>query len=195
MSTAAPPSPPTPESPPVGRACLFSLAGEDLAVDVKHAREIVVLDGYTVVPLAPPHLIGVANLRGYVLPIVDLRLVLGLPAHRVGRGSKVLVIGTGSLQVAMVVDAVLGLEWFGEPRPLDETARGRFGALAVGLLPQGDRWVTLLDAQKVLEALRTERTRPKAHDGAAKAAKAAKAESRPDETSRGYPGDTPPKGD
>ncbi len=142
------------ETPQAIRACLFNLTGELFAVDVKHAREVVVLEDYTAVPLAPAYLVGVANLRGYILPILDIRPLLGLPAQRVGRGCKVLVIGTGSVQIAIAIDGVLGLEWFGEAVPFGEAARRQYGELGVGLLERGDRLVTLLDAVKVLEALR-----------------------------------------
>ena len=50
------------------RACLVKLAGSRFAVEVRYAREVVVFDGLTVVPLAPPHLLGVVNLRGSVMP-------------------------------------------------------------------------------------------------------------------------------
>ena len=61
------------------RACVFVLADRVFAVEVSHAREVGVLDDYTVVPRAPAHVLGVTNLRGRVLPIVDIRPLLGLP--------------------------------------------------------------------------------------------------------------------
>ena len=74
-----PAMPAAPDAPPTPRACLFALAGARFAVDVRSAREVVVFDDITAVPLASPHLVGVANLRGTVMPIVDVRDMLGLP--------------------------------------------------------------------------------------------------------------------
>jgi chemotaxis signal transduction protein len=136
------------------RACLFTLAGELFAVEVRHAREVVVLEEYTTVPLAPPHLVGVANLRGYILPILDIRPLLGLAGQRVGRGSKVLVIAAGTVQVAVAIEGVLGLEWFADPVAFGDAARRQHGELGVGLLERKGRLVTLLNAPKILEALR-----------------------------------------
>jgi len=142
------------ERPPTIRTCVFSLAGDLFALDVKHARQVIVLEDYTVVPLAPPYLIGVTNLRGYVLPVLDVRPLLGLSAQRVGRGTRVLVVGAGAGQVGVAIDDVLGLEWFGDVLPFGEASRRQYGRLGVGLLARGERLVTLLDAAKVLDALR-----------------------------------------
>src|SRR5512134_499408 len=88
----APVSPAATAPLPEQRACLFSLAGARFAVDVRNAREAVLFDERTAVPLAPRHLVGVANLRGTVMPIVDVRGLLGLPGSRPGRSVQTLVI-------------------------------------------------------------------------------------------------------
>ncbi len=144
------------ERPPTVRACVFGLGGELFALDVKHARQVIVLGDHTVVPLAPAHLVGVTNLRGYILPVLDVRPLLGLPTQRVGRGSRVLVLEAAAGQVGVAIDEVLGLEWFGEVLPFGEASRRQSGRLGVGLLARGERLVTLLDAAKVLDAVRTE---------------------------------------
>ena len=100
------------ETTPTLRACLFTVAGARLAVDVRSAREVALFDEVTSVPRAPRHLIGVANLRGTVVPIVDVGPLLGLPALRAPRSVRTLVLRDGSLLAAMVVEAVLGLEPF-----------------------------------------------------------------------------------
>lgn len=135
------------------RACLFVLAGEGFAVEVGCAREVVVLEDVTIVPRGPANLVGVTNLRGYVLPILDIRPLLGLPTRRVAAGTRVLVIEACSVRVAIAVDGVLGLRTFEETVPFEESAPRRYGELGVGLLRQEDGLVTLLDAAKVLQAL------------------------------------------
>jgi purine-binding chemotaxis protein CheW len=132
-----------------------SLGNELFAVEISYAREVVVLEEYTTVPLAPPHLVGIANLRGQVLPIVDVRPLLGLLPRRVGRGSRVLVVAAGAYQVGMAVDGVVGLEFLGELVPLGEVARRQYGELSTGFVRHGDRLVALLDTTRVLEMLRS----------------------------------------
>lgn len=141
------------------RACLFHLAGESFAVEVRWAREVVVFEDYTVVPMAPAHVVGVANLRGSIIPILDVRALLGLPGHQIGRGSTALVISEGGVQVALAIESILGLESFDEVVPFGEAGRKEFGEFGVGLLRRGEGLVTLLDVPKLLEALRI-RARP-----------------------------------
>lgn len=142
------------ERPRAARACLFWLADEAFAVDVACAREVVVVEDRTIVPRAPRWLVGVTNLRGVILPILDVRPLLGLPAAPVARGSQVLVVEAAGHQVGVAIDGVLGLEPVDEVVPFGETARRAYGELGVGLLRRGEGLATLLDAARVLEALR-----------------------------------------
>jgi purine-binding chemotaxis protein CheW len=144
---------PAPVPAPALRACLFGLSGTTFAVEVRHAREVVVVEDLTAVPLAPPALRGVTNLRGYILPVLDPRPLLGLPARPVARGSRALVLAGAAGQVGIAIDAALGLAGFDEVGPLDEAAQRQYGELGQGVLARGTERVTLLDAPRVLEAL------------------------------------------
>jgi len=142
-------APPVPEAAPVLRACLFLLAGSPFAVDVRNVREVAVFDGVTIVPRAPSWLLGVANLRGVVVPVVEIGSLLDLPARRPSTGIMALVIDDAPLQAAVVIEVVLGLESHTHVMPL----RARQD-LAVGLLAHGDDMFTLLDVRKILATLR-----------------------------------------
>jgi purine-binding chemotaxis protein CheW len=142
------------ESQPALRACLFILAGSLYAVDVRSTREVAVFNDFTPVPRAPSCLLGVANLRGVVMPIVDIRQLLRLPAHRPGAVIKGLVIEEARIRAAIAIEAALGLEPFTQLIP--PTAPFRFSQ---GLLPRGDEVVTLLDAPAILDALSCEMRR------------------------------------
>ena len=142
-----------PEARPAIRACLFMLAGSLFAVDVQSAREVAIFDEITTVPRAPVPLIGVANLRGTVVPIVDVRPLLGLPVQRLGRSLRTLIVRDRAVQVALAVEGVLGLEPFDEIIPLDDTAGGARREFDLGLLKWGEGVATLLDAGKIVRAL------------------------------------------
>jgi purine-binding chemotaxis protein CheW len=60
------------------RVCLISLGGELFAIDLRSVSEVFEVDAVTPVPGMPGALVGVANLRGLVIPLVDLRASLGL---------------------------------------------------------------------------------------------------------------------
>jgi purine-binding chemotaxis protein CheW len=136
------------------RACLFSLAGESFAVDVRTAREVIVVEDHTPVPGAPPSVIGVANLRGAVVPIVDVRSLLGLAGGGRGGETRALVVDADGFQVAIAIETVLGLESFEAVLPFGDVARKRFEDFGQGLLPRGAGLATLLDVPNILHALR-----------------------------------------
>jgi purine-binding chemotaxis protein CheW len=139
---------------PRHRACIITLGGQPFAVDVREAREVVILEPLTAVPGAPPPLIGVANLRGSVLGVAEARPLLGVPARPVATGSPALVIAAGELVAAIPVDRVVGLDWFDVPQPLDANDRRPGAAFAAGLVPHAGDYATLLDAGRLLDALR-----------------------------------------
>lgn len=150
-------SPVLPETPPALRACLFALAGSQFAVDVRNAREVAVFDEITAMPRAPRHLVGVANLRGAVLPIADIRALLGLPKPRPARSARTLVLRDGSLVAAVVVDTVLGLEPFDEITPADSPVAARARCprhFVAGWIAWAGETLPLLDVPRMLAALR-----------------------------------------
>jgi len=139
----------SPPAPAQARACLIRLGNALYAAEVRFAREVVVFDEYTQVPLAPPYLIGVANLRGRLVPLVDLRPLLGLEPARATRGAKALVVERDQLTVAFLIDDVVGLE------PLERlTAPGPDeGEFIAGHLERSAGAAVLLDVSRILTAL------------------------------------------
>ena len=143
-------SPSTLDQAPGALACLVELASRTFAVEIGQAREARVFTDYTIVPLAPPHLIGMTNLRGAILPIVDLGVLLGLPARR-GTISA-LVVEAKAVRVALAVDRVLGVEALeavlGHGPSEVESAQ-----LARGHVRRGSDDVPVLDVEKIVESL------------------------------------------
>lgn len=87
------------------RACLFVIAGEWLAIDLRYVREVFPVESVTPVPKMPSVLVGVANLRGTVMPLVDIRPALGLPPAPVPQKLAV-VIKHGPQQAGLLIDDV-----------------------------------------------------------------------------------------
>jgi len=136
------------------RACVFSLAGQPFAIDVTQVREVAIFEDWTTVPLAPPHLVGVANLRGDVVPIADARAVLGLPARRGARKLSTLIVEAEGFEVALVIDGDVSLEAFGGIMAPDESIPHPHARWALGFLADGERLVPLVDPGGLLRALR-----------------------------------------
>ena len=88
----------------------FFLAGEEYGVGILDVQEVKAWEGVTQIPNAPAHVKGVLDLRGTIVPIVDLRTRFGLPAQEYGITTVIVVLKleqAGDSQViGVVVDAV-----------------------------------------------------------------------------------------
>ena len=138
---------------PARRACLFALGGVEVAIDVAQAREVVVLDRYTAVPGAPDDLLGVTNLRGSILPVVEVRPLLGLAARLPGPGAMAIVLVEEDWRAALAIDRILGLAWFDEAEPPAESS-GPMAPFVTGILVHDGARLPLLDAGRLLRAVR-----------------------------------------
>jgi purine-binding chemotaxis protein CheW len=138
----------------VERVCVVALGDSHLALHVENVREVVLFEDATPVPLAPPHVVGAANLRGTVVPIVDARAVLGLRSGPAARRHRTLMVSAGGLEAALVIDRVVSLEALGQILPVDPQAGLRHAEWANGYLCRDNRLVPLIDVAKLLNALR-----------------------------------------
>ena len=88
----------------------FVCAGEEYGVAILCVQEIKGWDGVTRVPYSPNYLLGVMNLRGVIVPVIDLRTRFGLPARAPDSSSVVIVVrvhtDNGEKTAGIVVDAV-----------------------------------------------------------------------------------------
>jgi purine-binding chemotaxis protein CheW len=83
----------------------FRIGKETFGVDIFSVREIVRVQEITKVPGAPEFVMGVINLRGRIISVVDLGLQLGQPPTQVGRNSRILVIQLDGVTLGFLVDA------------------------------------------------------------------------------------------
>ena len=85
---------------------VFELGAELYAVDIARVHEIIRLQSITRVPRSPAYVEGVINLRGKVIPVMDLRRRFGLPVAEHTRASRIVVVEIGEQVVGIIVDAV-----------------------------------------------------------------------------------------
>ncbi|MCX6619944.1 MAG: chemotaxis protein CheW [Acidobacteria bacterium] len=99
-----------PSDPRCGKYLTFQLGREEFAIHVLKVREIMGIQDITAVPQTPEYLNGVINLRGKVIPVVDLRLKFGLPRAEYTQRTCIIVVQVqgsgGSLMMGTIVDAV-----------------------------------------------------------------------------------------
>ena len=86
--------------------CLFTCNGEGFALTIQAAREVLIDEVPCPVPLAPPLLVGVINLRGEVLPLVRFDLLMGFESKPFLPEDQILVVQCGKVQMGLVVDRV-----------------------------------------------------------------------------------------
>jgi purine-binding chemotaxis protein CheW len=85
---------------------VFDLAGEVYGVNIETVREIIRMQDVTYVPDAPEFVEGVINLRGRVIPVVDLRKRFSLTQSEATEESRVVVVDIGGEDIGVIVDAV-----------------------------------------------------------------------------------------
>ncbi|MDR1080504.1 MAG: chemotaxis protein CheW [Deltaproteobacteria bacterium] len=93
-----------------GKYLTFQLAGEGYGIGILKVREIIGMLPVTPVPQTPLFLKGVINLRGQVIPVVDLRLKFGLPEEEYTERTSIIVVEVkglnGNIPIGIVVDTV-----------------------------------------------------------------------------------------
>lgn len=93
-----------------GKYLAFHLGNEEFAIRVLKVREIMGVLEITAVPQMPPYVKGVINLRGRVIPVIDLRLKFGLPSVDYDAKTCIIVVqvqgASGSMMMGIVVDGV-----------------------------------------------------------------------------------------
>ncbi len=85
---------------------VFDLASEYYGVDIGDVREIIRMQTVTRVPGAPPYVEGIINLRGQVIPVVDLRKRLELTLGEQSNESRIVWVTINGQDVGVIVDAV-----------------------------------------------------------------------------------------
>jgi purine-binding chemotaxis protein CheW len=110
-ATASAPQSTTLQSRLSGKYLTFALAAEAYGVPVLKVREIITMLPITSVPQMPPHVKGVINLRGKVIPVIDLRTKLGLPDSSPSENNCIVVVqlparGGELRNIGLIVDAV-----------------------------------------------------------------------------------------
>ncbi len=160
MSTTAPPAPVTAEqttddAPGTGISQIvsFRLANEEYGLDIMKVQEIILIGPVTEMPQVPEYMRGLINLRGHVIPIVDLRVRLGLEAAEATEHTRILVLNVGNRTIGVVVDAVdevLRVDSVElEPTPVGVSGVGE--EYVAGLLKFEDKLLILLNLERIVE--------------------------------------------
>jgi purine-binding chemotaxis protein CheW len=141
----------------MGKYLSFQLGSEEYAIQVLKVREIVKIQHITSVPETPAEVRGVINLRGKVIPVVDLRMKFGLPEMEYGHRTCIIVVevgGSTSSNVGIIVDEVSEVMNLADSDIQDtpDFGRGVQMPYLLGMAKIKDRVKILLDIDEVLNA-------------------------------------------
>lgn len=134
----------------------FIMAGEEYGVDILCVQEIRGWETATPLPNAPPHIKGVINLRGTIVPIIDLRQCFGMESIEYTAVTVVIVLKvateSGSRVMGIVVDAVSDVYTLSdnEMRPAPDMGNAINTEFIQGLVNVDNKMVILLDIDKLL---------------------------------------------
>ncbi len=135
---------------------LIQLAGELFGIPSASVREVVRNRAYTPVPGSPPSLPGILSQRGIILPVVELRPLLGLAVTPVTRAARLVIVAHQDIDMALLVESVLDLAALSaeslQPLPAAlDPARARF---LRGIVQHDQQTVALIDLDELIAGLR-----------------------------------------
>lgn len=131
---------------------VFDLASEAYGVDIGAVREIIRMQEITCVPRTPEFVEGVINLRGKVIPVIDLRRRFGLPVADQNDDNRIVVVDIGGQGIGVIVDAVtevlrLATDAVEPPSAVITTTDSDY---LLGIAKVENRLIILLDLERVL---------------------------------------------
>lgn len=130
----------------------FRLDTEEYGLDILRVQEIRTSGGITAVPNSPGHVRGVMNLRGTIIPVVDLRAKLDMPEAESNAFTAIVIVAVGAKIMGLVVDSVSDVVEIPDavvqaPTEFDGHVETRF---ITGLARANERLLVLVDIERLL---------------------------------------------
>lgn len=139
---------------PISEWLTFKLGNEEYGIDILSVQEIRSYEKVTRIANAPPMVKGIINLRGVIVPIVDMRIRFNLEATSYNSFTVVIVLNIGQQVVGMVIDGVSDVITLSpaqmRPAPALSGGLGTDHLLAIGSTEE--RTLLLLDIQKLMRS-------------------------------------------
>lgn len=135
-----------------GKFLTFSLDKESFGIEIRHVTEIVGIQAITAIPELPEYIRGIINLRGKIIPIMDIRLRFKKEAREYDDRTCVIVVDINGLSIGIVVDNVSEVlsipdEDIVDPPQMNRNINNRY---INGIGKVGSNVVLLLDCEKLL---------------------------------------------
>ncbi len=130
----------------------FRIGNEDYGIDIGFVIEIIGIQKITTLPDTPPSVKGVINLRGKVIPVIDVRLRFGMPEREYDDRTCIIVVQIGEMIVGLIVDSVREVQdipaaQIDPPPVVNQSAQNRY---VRGMGKVGEEVKILLAVEKLL---------------------------------------------
>jgi purine-binding chemotaxis protein CheW len=126
----------------------FQLAHERYAVESAHVREAYPLRDPTPLPCTPEFVLGIINVRGQILTVIDLKRFFGLPAGELGEQSKVIIVQGDGMVLGILADSIVGVRTV--PRRDLQPALPTLTAVCTAYLQGLTEHLAVLDVRAIL---------------------------------------------
>jgi purine-binding chemotaxis protein CheW len=131
---------------------VFKLATEEYAIDIGHVSEIRKMMPITRVPKTPEYYLGVMNLRGSVLPVIDLKQRLDLPNTQKTEDSRIIILRVDDIPFGVTVDAVSEVSIIEKadiepPSSIDTNVESKF---VIGVGKHNNRLLIMLSVNEII---------------------------------------------
>ncbi|MDR3110763.1 MAG: chemotaxis protein CheW [Planctomycetaceae bacterium] len=130
----------------------FRLGNEDYAIEIRYVTEIVGMQKITEVPEMPSFVKGVVNLRGQVIPVLDMRIRFHMDPRTYDERTCIVVVNINTAQVGLVVDTVNEVRNIGDEQisPPPRTAGADSAQYIQGMGKVNEEVIILLEGQRLL---------------------------------------------
>lgn len=137
---------------PVSQWVTFELDDATYGIGVMQVREVLPMTEIAPVPGAPPHVMGIINLRGNVVTVIGTRMRFGLPSREPEAASRIVVIETGSQVAGILVDGVAEVTCIhdSEIDTAPGTGNEESARYIQGVVRRGDDLLILVDVDRLL---------------------------------------------
>jgi purine-binding chemotaxis protein CheW len=141
-----------------GKYLTFTLGNEHYGLEIKHVTEIIGIQEITMVPELPEYIKGIINLRGQIIPVMDVRLRFRKPFREYNDRTCVIVVDIKSVSVGLIVDAVSEVLSIQDEEvvPPPDVTRGFSNRYIKGIGKVGNEVKLILDCNKLLNDEETE---------------------------------------
>ncbi|MFN3282615.1 MAG: chemotaxis protein CheW [Pseudothermotoga sp.] len=131
---------------------VFDVGGQEMAFDVEHVSMVIERPEITPVPRSKRTVLGVMNLRGRIVPVVDLGMLLGVKVEK-AQDEKIVVVNLEEIEASFLVNRVKGVLRCNVSEVEKLSELDRFGEKCKGIIKKGEELIIYLNLEKTLGEL------------------------------------------